>query len=177
MILEVSTTVGCPIQCPYCPQKDTAIKYQGERRLTLDTFRKCLAHCPSGATLIFAGVAELVRWYDSLGKEVSSTSLTHAEWVRSKGYKVANPIWVKTTTPDELLRIVGWNFDFLNIDTEHTNLKVLRAFPLRKMDGLRLLCVENESPEENRGFIISYAQDCGFRLLHEVGCNLLMGRT
>jgi MoaA/NifB/PqqE/SkfB family radical SAM enzyme len=58
MILEVSTSVGCPIRCPYCPQTDIAKKYKGPKRLTLDVFRACLNHCPHGDTIIFAGVAE-----------------------------------------------------------------------------------------------------------------------
>jgi hypothetical protein len=56
--LEVSTTIGCPMACSYCPQDLIGARYAGPRRLSLETFAAALANCPPSLTVSFAGYAE-----------------------------------------------------------------------------------------------------------------------
>jgi len=58
MLLEVSTTVGCRIACPYCPQKQIVQAYHGERYLRPETLRRALDNCPPNTPVNFAGFAE-----------------------------------------------------------------------------------------------------------------------
>lgn len=57
-ILEVSTAIGCPVLCRWCPQTLINSVYHGPRLMTLDLFKTCLAHMPAGVPLSFAGYAE-----------------------------------------------------------------------------------------------------------------------
>lgn len=44
--LEITTHIGCPVDCSYCPQDKTVKNYTGERIMTVDTLRKCLDKIP-----------------------------------------------------------------------------------------------------------------------------------
>lgn len=59
--LEISTTIGCPMACSYCPQGTIGEAYrasEGPRRMTFETFAAALNNCPPGLTVSFAGFAE-----------------------------------------------------------------------------------------------------------------------
>jgi hypothetical protein len=56
--LEVSTTIGCPMACSYCPQDLIGQKYAGPRRMTFETFAAALRNCPPDLGVAFAGYAE-----------------------------------------------------------------------------------------------------------------------
>lgn len=43
--LDVTTMIGCPVACVYCPQ-DKIKNYKGEHLLTIETFGKCLDKIP-----------------------------------------------------------------------------------------------------------------------------------
>ena len=40
--IEITTKIGCPVACSYCPQDKTTAAYKGERMMSMDTFHKCL---------------------------------------------------------------------------------------------------------------------------------------
>ena len=48
--LEITTKVGCPVACTYCPQAKTAKNYQGENLMTVETLGKCLDKVPQDIT-------------------------------------------------------------------------------------------------------------------------------
>jgi radical SAM protein with 4Fe4S-binding SPASM domain len=56
--LEVTTSIGCPINCKCCPQEIISKRYQGDRVLTLASFKKLISTVPSHIPIIFAGVSE-----------------------------------------------------------------------------------------------------------------------
>jgi FkbM family methyltransferase len=90
----------------------------------------------------------VVDFYDTSGDAVSTTDHTHKhKW--EKGSKIKfKPIQVKSISPKTLLGKYGNVYDFVNIDTEGTNLETLRGLVGA---GLRfeLLCIEhdNKHPE------------------------------
>lgn len=61
--IEITTRIGCAVNCKFCPQ-DTLIKKYFERDLnrpfvmSLDTFSKCLKKMPQNCTILFSGMAE-----------------------------------------------------------------------------------------------------------------------
>jgi len=60
-IMEITTVIGCPIRCRYCPQ-DKLIKAYTQRsnifRMDFNTFKKCLDKIPSYIRIDFSGMAE-----------------------------------------------------------------------------------------------------------------------
>lgn len=61
--LELSLTIGCKLDCDYCPQKLLLGKYYGEdksraRKLSFENFKIVLDKVQQGATLSFCGMSE-----------------------------------------------------------------------------------------------------------------------
>jgi len=93
-------------------------------------------------------VSGMINFFDSDGDAVSTTDLSHKKkWEQGSAIKF-KPIQVKSVTAKEVVKSHGTTFDFVNIDTENTNLETLRALVSA---GLRfeLLCIEhdNKHPE------------------------------
>lgn len=57
--LEITTYIGCPNMCSYCPQKLLMNSYKGERVMTLNTFKKILSNTPTDVEIHFSGFSEL----------------------------------------------------------------------------------------------------------------------
>lgn len=61
--LEVTTMIGCRVNCKYCPQKVLLGRYyendrNRQSRMTVDDFRLFLKHTPDDCDLMFAGMVE-----------------------------------------------------------------------------------------------------------------------
>lgn len=61
--IEVTTVIGCKINCRYCPQKLLLKHYfrdnpQRDSIMTLDTFMMCLNHLPEKCNIQFCGMSE-----------------------------------------------------------------------------------------------------------------------
>ena len=60
--LEITTNVGCPVDCTYCPQEMFLVEYgsgkRGKRTLFLTDFDKVLAKLPNDCEIGFSGFAE-----------------------------------------------------------------------------------------------------------------------
>lgn len=62
-VLEVSTIMGCSVNCHYCPQKLFLQMYykdnkDRQRVMTLDNFKTILAHTPQDCIIDFSGMTE-----------------------------------------------------------------------------------------------------------------------
>lgn len=61
-MLEITTKVGCSVNCKYCPQSTFINKYfesgECERYLSLDNYKKCIDKLPSNVLIEFAGFTE-----------------------------------------------------------------------------------------------------------------------
>ena len=130
-------------------------------------------------TLIKAALGNkdgLVKFYDSKGDALSSTSLQHKEkW--EAGYDVMfNEIEVQMISVSSLLN--GFNelsikIDFLNLDVESTNIELFNLFPDWFWGRLKMICIEHDSQQD---YIISKLQPFGFKELHRNGENLIMAK-
>lgn len=61
--LEITTVIGCKVNCRYCPQKVLLGRYFGvdqnrKRVMTLEDFRVFLRHTPDNCDFMFAGMSE-----------------------------------------------------------------------------------------------------------------------
>ena len=56
--LEITTHIGCPINCMDCPQKLLLSKYEGKRNLSLSDFKTAVDKVPSGTRIDFSGMCE-----------------------------------------------------------------------------------------------------------------------
>lgn len=58
--IDVTTGIGCSIQCRYCPQQLTSRNYpkSAPRRMTLEVFSACISKLPKDTQINFSGFAE-----------------------------------------------------------------------------------------------------------------------
>jgi hypothetical protein len=58
-MMEITTVVGCKINCTFCPQKSFLTEYKSpKRKLSLDDFKLALDKMPDEVIIIFAGFSE-----------------------------------------------------------------------------------------------------------------------
>lgn len=83
--LDITTKIGCSVNCRYCPQEVLLKSYykdnpQRESYLSMDTLMKCIEHMPDNASYQFGGMAEpflnpncleLLRVVCDLGRRVN----------------------------------------------------------------------------------------------------------
>lgn len=128
-------------------------------------------------TLVNAVVApnqtKLVQWFDSGGDAISSTNPAHvAKW--EAGWKVKfTPFWVFTMPILTLFDQFGFDFDFINIDVESTNLDLFLALPWKALKQAKVICVEHDCHQNDMAQI---AGTYGFRALGMNGENLILTR-
>lgn len=65
-VLEITTRIGCKINCQYCPQKLLIENYCQQQRpleMTFETFKNCIDKVPQDVMIDFAGMSE--PWLNS----------------------------------------------------------------------------------------------------------------
>lgn len=117
--------------------------------------------------------SKLVQWFDSGGDAISSTNPAHvAKW--EAGWKVKfTPFWVYTMPILTLFDQFGFDFDFINIDVESTNLELFLALPWKALKQTKVICVEHDYHQNDMAQI---AGQYGFRPLSMNGENLIFTR-
>lgn len=98
-------------------------------------------------TLIQAAITDFdgeVKFYESSGDAISSTSIEHKEkW--EKGYSVKyNEITVKSISMETFLKEHGQDVDFINIDVESTNWQLFNLIPDWFFNRLKMICIEHD---------------------------------
>ena len=73
----------------------------------------------------------------------------------------------------DFFNIVGFDFDFINIDTEGLSLYILKNLPYNKLQKVKMICVEFDHKEN---IILQFVAKYGFRLLHKTAENLILVR-
>lgn len=96
-------------------------------------------------TLVNVAIAaeSLARVFHHCPDAVSTLKDEHAELWRGAGVPF-QPYRLWTVTPSQLFSAVGYDFDFINIDVEGTNLEVFRAMPWEQLTSLKVICIEHE---------------------------------
>ncbi len=75
--LEITTMIGCPMRCTFCPQDKLAANYPADavRALSLDNFKVILAKVPKHVRIDFSGLAE--PWASRLATDMLDLALMH----------------------------------------------------------------------------------------------------
>lgn len=109
-----------------------------------------------------------VDFYDSNGGAISTTELDHVRiWEKAKATFVKKSIEVITW--QTLRATYGGDFDFINIDTEGTSLRLFKLMPLAQFPNLKMICVEHDDKPEQVALL-------GFRVLHITPLNVILVR-
>ena len=126
-------------------------------------------------TLVHAALAAergLVTLFSSGGDALSTTHEPHRRRWQRAGVPFV-PMLVPTITIQDLLVQCPPPYEFVSLDTEGTNLSILRTLPLSSM-GTRLICVEHDN---QFAAIAEYCAQHGLtRELARNGENVLIGR-
>ena len=58
--LEITTILGCPVDCIYCPQDQIRLASKGNKHkiLKLDDFKKIIANVPNNVKIFWTGYSE-----------------------------------------------------------------------------------------------------------------------
>ena len=56
--VEITTQIGCPLRCKYCPQDLLMSRYTGPHRLSLDNFKAICDKIPENVDIHFSGMCE-----------------------------------------------------------------------------------------------------------------------
>jgi len=56
--LEITTHIGCPINCLDCPQELLRKRYKGRKTLDLDDYKQAIDKVPAGTRIDFSGMCE-----------------------------------------------------------------------------------------------------------------------
>jgi len=80
--LEITTMIGCPLMCNYCPQDNLRDAYgkQDDKYMSLDTFKQVLNGVDVGVRIDFSGMAE--AW-------VNPEATKMLEYCLQRGHRVA----------------------------------------------------------------------------------------
>ena len=80
--LEITTMIGCPLMCNYCPQDNLRDAYDrdGDKYMSLETFKKSLDGIDVGVRIDFSGMAE--PW-------VNPECTAMLEYALERGHKIA----------------------------------------------------------------------------------------
>ena len=85
-------------------------------------------------------------------------------------YKVIPVVAISWPT---LLACHAANFDFISIDTEGDNGKLIRLMPQAYMKRAKMICVEYDT---ELGFFQTYFNSHGFETIHTTGENLIVAK-
>ncbi len=114
-----------------------------------------------------------IDFYDSGGDMISSISKAHTELWKEKGGCTFNKIKVNCLTVFDLFEMVGYDFTFINLDVEGTNIDIVKQFPFDKLKQMRMLCVEFDHRDVE---VIKLVEPYGFKLYHRTAENLILTR-
>ncbi len=61
--IEITTQIGCPVNCRYCPQDVLVARYfsrdkSRKKRMTLENYKQCLQNLPPDTVITFSGFCE-----------------------------------------------------------------------------------------------------------------------
>lgn len=124
-------------------------------------------------TAISPDLPRLVRWYDSGGDAISTTSPAHKEKWEKGWHTKFTAFWIYTMPMRQLFDGFGYDFDFINIDVEDTNIDLFRALPWPALTKMKIICVEHDLHQNEMSQL---AAKHGFMVLGVNGENLIFTR-
>lgn len=164
--IEITTQIGCPVNCRYCPQDVLVARYfsrdkSRKKRMTLENYKQCLQNLPPDTVITFSGFcepflnpecADLMCYTAEHGNRMSLhttlVGMTMKDFERIKELPFENVI---LHTPDR--------DGYANIPITDTYLQVLNSMlDAKNQDGDPLIKIANcqSEPDENILRIINH---------------------
>jgi hypothetical protein len=101
--LEITTYIGCPNNCEYCPQDVLIYNYKGEKTMAFDVFKKILANVPTDVDIHFSGFSEVFCY---------PQAVDFIKYTNDKGHKIT----VYTTTVGLTQKMIN-EMDYIKFQT------------------------------------------------------------
>lgn len=104
--LEITTRIGCPIDCKDCPQALLRSRYKGKKVLSYEDFTKVIDKVPTGTRIDFSGMCEPYA-----NKRCTDMIL----YAAAKGFPLALYTTLQGATMEDLHRLKGIAFEVITI--------------------------------------------------------------
>ena len=104
--LEITTHIGCPVNCVDCPQALLREKYKGPRDMRLEDFKTAIDKVPPGTRIDFSGMCEPF---------VNPDCVDMILYASQKGFPLALYTTLQGATKDGLARLYGVTFEVITI--------------------------------------------------------------
>ena len=111
-----------------------------------------------------------VEFYHSLDFTSTLNEAHKAKWESQANY---TKIGVDGICWKTLMARHGVDFDFLNLDIEGENIRMLRLIPDAYLERLRCACIEYDY---EMGAVMAVMEPFGFKLIHQTGENVILGK-
>ena len=104
--LEITTHIGCPINCVDCPQALLRSRYKGRRDLDFDDYKRAIDKVPAGTRIDFSGMCE-----PFVNRRCTDMILYAAD----KGFPLALYTTLQGATMEDYQRLKDVPFDVVTI--------------------------------------------------------------
>ena len=104
--LEITTHIGCPMNCMDCPQKLLLSKYKGRKNMRLEDYKKAIDKVPEGTRIDFSGMCEPFA-----NKDCADMILYAAE----KGFPLALYTTLQGSTREDYEKLKDVRFEVVTI--------------------------------------------------------------
>lgn len=180
--IEITTQIGCSVNCKYCPQDVLLSRYfannkDREKRLTLENYKKCLQNLPEDTIITFSGFCEpflnpecsdmicyTVKHGNRISLHTTLVGMTMKDFEKIKNLPFENII---LHTPDK--------YKYANIPITDTYLKVLDSMlDARNQKGEPLIKIANcqSEPDEKILQIINHRVSFSSAKLVDIAGNI-----
>lgn len=114
------------------------------------------------------------KFLDSAGDAVSTLSAEHRDkWEKGSSIRFHETEVNAISMPDLFRLLSAFEFEFINLDVEGTNIDLFRLLPFEALTKLRCICVEHD---QHDGEIVRLAGAHGFTLRHVNAENVILAR-
>ena len=113
-----------------------------------------------------------LKFYESDDAVSTSSDAWKTLWENGSSVKFIETV-VDMITGKELFDAHGANVDFINIDTEATNVEVLNSIPVEYIKASKVVCIEHQSELD---YIRKYFTELGFKEVLYNGENLIFSK-
>ena len=104
--LEITTHIGCPIDCLDCPQALLRAKYKGTKTLDFEDYKRAIDKVPQGTRIDFSGMCEPFA-----NKRCADMILYAAD----KGFPLALYTTLQGATEEDYEKLKGVNYEVVTI--------------------------------------------------------------
>lgn len=104
--LEITTHIGCPVNCVDCPQEILRSGYKGPRDISLEDYKRAIDKVPDGTRIDFSGMCEPF---------VNPACTDMILYAAEKGFPLALYTTLQGSTLEDWERLSGVGFEVITI--------------------------------------------------------------